>query len=197
MSDDLSLFRLRLSAKQMKILLATLRDVVAHGEHVGQPYFLNGGALMGYVRYGHMLPWDDDIDLHCHGTVEVDEQFAAKKKLRVRTTRNSVQFRKRRCRLMVEVFPLINHVHRFGGKSYNYRGITETQPVNFMGVTVGAPVSPERLLDARYGVSWRTTAVSPKWDHLKRRRIKISVLREVGSLEPIVTKFRERHVFQW
>lgn len=43
--------------------LMMLRDIDAFcGKH-GIRYFLCGGTMLGSIRYGHSIPWDDDLDI--------------------------------------------------------------------------------------------------------------------------------------
>lgn len=43
--------------------LMMLRDIDALCEANGIKYFLCGGTMLGAVRYGHSIPWDDDLDI--------------------------------------------------------------------------------------------------------------------------------------
>ncbi len=43
--------------------LMMLRDIDALCEKHGIKYFLCGGTMLGAVRYGHSIPWDDDLDI--------------------------------------------------------------------------------------------------------------------------------------
>ena len=40
-----------------------LKDIDALCEANGIKYFLCGGTMLGAVRYGHSIPWDDDLDI--------------------------------------------------------------------------------------------------------------------------------------
>ena len=40
-----------------------LRDVDAFCGRHGIRYFLCGGTMLGAIRYGHSIPWDDDLDI--------------------------------------------------------------------------------------------------------------------------------------
>ena len=43
--------------------LMMLRDIDAFCEKHGIKYFLCGGTMLGAIRYGHSIPWDDDLDI--------------------------------------------------------------------------------------------------------------------------------------
>lgn len=43
--------------------LMMLRDIDAFCERHGIKYFLCGGTMLGAIRYGHSIPWDDDLDI--------------------------------------------------------------------------------------------------------------------------------------
>ena len=43
--------------------LMMLKDIDALCEKHGIKYFLCGGTMLGAVRYGHSIPWDDDLDI--------------------------------------------------------------------------------------------------------------------------------------
>ena len=55
------------STEQLKRLqqieLENLRTFISVCEKLGLEYFLYGGTLLGSVKYGGFIPWDDDIDV--------------------------------------------------------------------------------------------------------------------------------------
>ena len=57
MSNSLDLFELR--EKELKIL----RNFDSFCKEKDIPYFLSNGTLLGAVKYGGFIPWDDDIDV--------------------------------------------------------------------------------------------------------------------------------------
>ena len=54
-----------LRACQLK-QLAILEAIHAICQRHNIPYWLDGGTLLGAVRHGGFIPWDDDIDIAMH-----------------------------------------------------------------------------------------------------------------------------------
>lgn len=62
MQDYLSRHLRAVQLKQVEILKAI--DAVCKANAI--PYWLDGGTLLGAVRHGGFIPWDDDIDIAMH-----------------------------------------------------------------------------------------------------------------------------------
>lgn len=57
----------RIDMEQLRnIQLQVLKEVDAYCKSKGIMYFLTGGTLIGAVRHGGYIPWDDDIDISMH-----------------------------------------------------------------------------------------------------------------------------------
>ena len=46
-----------------RYILYVLREVTRVLEEVNIPYFMQGGTMLGAIRHGGFIPWDDDVDL--------------------------------------------------------------------------------------------------------------------------------------
>lgn len=50
--------------KLQKLLLVMLQDFIYVADKYGFNYSLGGGSVLGAVRHGGFIPWDDDIDIN-------------------------------------------------------------------------------------------------------------------------------------
>lgn len=46
-----------------RYILHVLREVTRVLEELKIPYFMQGGTMLGAIRHGGFIPWDDDVDL--------------------------------------------------------------------------------------------------------------------------------------
>ena len=46
-----------------RYILYVLQDVTRVLEELNIPYFMQGGTMLGAIRHGGFIPWDDDVDL--------------------------------------------------------------------------------------------------------------------------------------
>lgn len=74
------------NGKQAERLLAQVTTIL---DDLGLPYWLEGGTLLGIIREGRLLPWDNDVDIsmHVNHLTHPENLFEALKNigLRVRT----------------------------------------------------------------------------------------------------------------
>ena len=46
-----------------RYILYVLREVVRVLDELNIPYYMQGGTMLGAIRHGGFIPWDDDVDL--------------------------------------------------------------------------------------------------------------------------------------
>jgi lipopolysaccharide cholinephosphotransferase len=46
-----------------RYILHVLREVVRVLDELNIPYYMQGGTMLGAIRHGGFIPWDDDVDL--------------------------------------------------------------------------------------------------------------------------------------
>ena len=46
-----------------RYILQVLREVVRVLDEMKVPYYMQGGTMLGAIRHGGFIPWDDDVDL--------------------------------------------------------------------------------------------------------------------------------------
>ncbi len=44
-------------------ILQVLQDVIRVLDELNVPYYMQGGTMLGAIRHGGFIPWDDDVDL--------------------------------------------------------------------------------------------------------------------------------------
>jgi LicD family len=156
--------------------------------------YLYWGTLLGHVREGRMLPWDDDIDLALFqpGKLEVLEAALIGEGLRIHKHRDIENFW---LKVFDPTYPMTSGTARYGWTYpfidifvyavdetkndfvYTCEGMERSvrifptadilpgRRVLFEGQYCREPQSPMALLDGQYP-GWRTVEESPTWDHI-------------------------------
>ena len=68
---------MRLTPLERSLSASLLKEFVSFATSRGVRFFLADGAVLGLVRHGDIVPWDDDIDIVFDGTrqAELMEHF--------------------------------------------------------------------------------------------------------------------------
>ena len=169
----------RLLARARSMLL-TVTDVL---ERAGVPYHLEGGTLLGIVRDGDLLPWDNDMDLSVE-SVHLDRLKGALPRLvlaglrvsRRRFTTDHPMWKRgairmikvrRRKLLVLRGTPCLDVLIKYRHQGYVYWEAADKvmrvpedvydghAGVPFQGHVLRAPKQYERYLELKYG-DWRT-----------------------------------------
>lgn len=140
-------------------------------------YFLCWGALLGFVRFGHLMTWDDDIDLCCLDTPSVQElqrrlpSYTVKQEQYIKIFApedNGYPF--------LEINPAWEEEGRICTKSafelpddrFPEELVFPLQRGKFGPVEVNLPNDPEKFVLFKYG-DCLEGALPPVWDHKREQ----------------------------
>ena len=154
-------------------LMGLLDDIhrVFEAHHLS--YWMDGGTLLGALRHGTIIPWDDDADLAIWETDEPaflalrDRLGAANVALRAHGPGLYKLHRGDRTFPWVDLFTLYPDGDRCRYRSdevpasmdYPLSGGGPTSLMQFGRLHLRAPHNPRAILDAQYSACWPTQAV--------------------------------------
>ena len=159
-----------------RMAVRVLAEAVNVYARAGVPVWMQDGTLLGAVREGRTIEWDDDMDLglmHEDWSPEADAalQAAGFRLLNAHNRpesdyhqnwkKGSVMF----CAFHYYREPdgRVWHGVRNNRYRYFYPQEFEIRPYPLSGVLLPAPYPPEAFLETKYGPDWRTP--NPSWNH--------------------------------
>jgi hypothetical protein len=181
--DARDYFKPGLTAEEREVLFSMLANI--EQRLTDRSWFLYGGALIGCLLFGDLLPWDDDIDIVMDSLRalrlpphKVATKFPWKEDPQ-RTTMKCYDPKRQRVGKYEYTFPFIDFsiFYEEGDEVKHksvYGGIIDTFPrevvfplkkVRFGSAHAFIPNDSDRMLKAKYGEDWATTVVPPVWDH--------------------------------
>ncbi len=145
-----------------------LKEVKQVLDEAGITFFLREGTLLGAVRDGGLMPWDDDVDLcsifgrhvFSEDAVESIARTVRDRGFLVRIGRNHYCTAVSIVRDSAPVTWSCNHViddalFMFPGVRLPLHLFADLRPTDFLGEQFLVPHPPEEYLAAKYGEDWR------------------------------------------
>lgn len=167
-----------LTDEERTILYDLLRRTDAALARRSVRYSLCWGAMLGLVRFGELMPWDDDIDLLAEGPLPVE---ALRKELPDLVLDDSGPYlkihRPGKRFPFLEINPGVVDGDVIRTKSaFNLPDdqfplglVFPAQRTTFGGVECSIPADPIGLAKFKYGSQCLTHAKPPFWDHRRER----------------------------
>jgi len=151
---------------------------------------LSDGSLLGQIRHGGIMPWDDDVDFAMHD-VDIHNLKAYLEKAEIFEFQETYWFATKYLKIWFKNGKEIpNHNHKFPfvdiwyykeegdliilhhGISYPVEIYKPYQPVSFEGAGFKLPANPQACLDVLYN-NWRTKIHVSGYSHQNEKFIKL------------------------
>lgn len=175
-------------AESLGLQRRLLGRVAAVAEQENIRLFLFWGTLLGHVREGRILPWDDDVDL---AMIDVDPGRLSRFRAALRASGLEIHDLNPGERIIKVCDPAYPHrtehpwtwpfvdLFAYADPCEDAGGEWDVLPVpqermwagrriQFEGACLWEPEAPREILDQLYP-GWRGTEAAPTWDHRKER----------------------------
>lgn len=166
-------FFINFGNSDIKSLSSTLKDNITLFEQTGYDFFLNSGTLLGAVRNGKFISFDDDIDigvvLNASNGIGAAREFMDlyKRLVRIDAIMVKPSFHspvikvELANKVIIDIFPswikddkLFVWPHTFGDIEQNE--FLPLSSITLEGVRFNCPQNPELMLERNYGSTWKT-----------------------------------------
>ncbi len=160
--------------KERAVLYELLKQTDAALTECGVRYTLCWGSLLGLVRFGKLMTWDDDIDLLAEGPLPIKELRVKLKQFTIDESGPYLKIHRKGHRFpFLEINPgivngdVIRTKSAFGlpDDEFPLALVFPTQRVLFGEIECSVPFDPVGLAQHKYGELCLTHARPPYWDH--------------------------------
>ena len=209
----LRMFKMRLSEKDLDLMLEMLDDFSKTMDKYNLTYFMDAGTLLGSYRHHGMIPWDDDIDVFADveqykkvrtALDTLKDKYVASVhskgllKLHSRHDSNSTLY-KSKTNIYPWKWPFLDifwfhrngsRLHRlYNREVYKVSDIFPLKKRPFGTLKLNSPCNAALFLRKKFR-NW-SICVTPNWSHMKERGTGLKkVIQDCGVMYPVVQRKR-------